>query len=86
MKNDIRSSIESGAHLMSTEPTIEQRLVALEAAVKQIQERLDPPPSAEKWWEKIPPVEDIEAFRETMEYGRAYRYADRPPDEPGEQS
>lgn len=71
---------------MSTEPTIEQRLAALEAAVKEIQERLGSPPSAQRWWEKIPPVEDIEAFEEAMEYGRAYRYADRPPDEPGEQS
>jgi hypothetical protein len=66
---------------MATEPTIEQRLAALEAAVKEIQERLSPPPSAEKWWEKIPPVEDIEAFEEAMEYGRAYR----PPDDPSEQ-
>lgn len=71
---------------MSTEPTIDQRLAALEAAVKQIQEQLGLPPSAEKWWEQIPPVEDIEAFEEAMEYGRAYRYADRPPDEPSEQS
>jgi hypothetical protein len=63
---------------MATEPTIEQRLAALEAAVKEIQDRLGPPPSAEKWWEKIPPVEDIEAFEEAMEDGRAYRYADRP--------
>jgi hypothetical protein len=71
---------------MSTEPTIEQRLAALEAAVKEIQDRLGPPPSAERWWEKIPPVEDIEAFQKALEYGRAYRYADRPPDEPGEQA
>jgi hypothetical protein len=71
---------------MSAALTIEQRLAALAAAVKEIQDRLGPPPSAEKWWEKIPPVTDIEAFNEAMEYGRAYRYADRPPDEPGEQS
>lgn len=71
---------------MSTEPTIEQRLAALEAAVKEIQGRLGLAPSTEKWWEKIPPVEDIEAFEEAMEYGRAYRNADRPPDEPSEQS
>jgi hypothetical protein len=71
---------------MPTEPTIEQRLAALEAAVKEIQERLGRPAAAERWWEKIQPVEDIEAFEEAMEYGRAYRYADRPPDEPGEQA
>jgi hypothetical protein len=71
---------------MSTEPTIEQRLAALETAVREIQNRLGLASSPEKWWEKIPPVEDIEAFEEAMEYGRAYRYADRPPDEPSEQS
>ena len=70
---------------MSTDLTIEQRLAALEAAVKEIQERLAPPPSAEKWWEKIPPIADREAFREALEYGRAFRYADRPPDEPDKQ-
>ncbi len=71
---------------MSIEPNIEQRLAALEAAVKEIQDRLAPQPTAEKWWEKIPPVEDIEAFEEAMGYGRAYRYADRPQDETSEQS
>jgi hypothetical protein len=70
---------------MSTESTIEQRLAALEAAVKEILDRLGPPPAAERWWEKFGPVSDLEAFREAMEYGRAYRNADRPPDEPGEQ-
>lgn len=71
---------------MSTESAIEQRLAALEAAVKEIQQRLGLPPSAEKWWEKIPPVEDIKTFEEAMEHGRAYRYADRPLDEASEQS
>lgn len=72
---------------MSTEPTIEQRLAALEAAVKEIQDRLGQPPSAERWWEKIPPITDDlrEAFHQMVEYGRAYRNADRLPDEPGEQ-
>jgi hypothetical protein len=70
---------------MPAEKTIEERLAALEATVKEIQDRLGSPPSAERWWEKIEPVTDIEAFRQMLEYGRAYRNADRPPDEPGEQ-
>jgi hypothetical protein len=72
---------------MSTEPTIEQRLAALEEAVKEIQERLGPPPSAERWWEKLPPIEDdlLEAFHQMVEYGRAFRNAEPLPDEPGEQ-
>jgi hypothetical protein len=52
--------------LIPNEPTIEQRLAALEAAVKEIQDRLDPPSSAEKRWEKVPPVEDIEAFHQML--------------------
>ena len=73
---------------MSAEPTIEQRLAALEAAVKELQSRLPPPPvAAPNWLDKvIGSVSDSEAFEQALEYGRAYRYADRPPDEPGEPS
>jgi len=71
---------------MSAEPTIEQRLAALEAAVKELQSRLPVPTPDPKWWEKTGPITDVEAFDEAMEYGRAFRYADRPPDEPGELS
>lgn len=73
---------------MSTQPTIEERLTTLENAVKEIQERLGPPPSAERWWEKIPPIEDDlrEAFHKMVEYGRAFRNADHPLDDLGEQS
>jgi hypothetical protein len=85
MEDDILRTVEARGHFMSTEPIVEQRLAALEAAVKEIQDRLGSPPSTEKWWEKIPPVEDIESFRQMLEYGRAYRHADRPRDEPGEQ-
>lgn len=69
---------------MAEEKSIEQRLTALEESVRELQSRLPPPD--QKWWEKIPPITDREAFEQVLEYGRAFRYADRPPDEPGEQS
>jgi hypothetical protein len=65
---------------MAEKKSIEQRLAALEEAVRELQSRLPPVP-AEKWWEKIPPVSNLEAFEKAMEYGREYRYADRPSDE-----
>ncbi|HWG43964.1 MAG TPA: hypothetical protein VN688_14395 [Gemmataceae bacterium] len=67
---------------MSTEPTIEQRLAALEAAVKEIQNRLGPPPPAPNWLDKvIGSMKDEPAFLEMLEYGRAYRQADYPPED-----
>ena len=70
---------------MAEEQTIEQRIAALEAAVRELQSRLPPPIPALNWWEKLGPITDREAFEQVLEYGRAFRYADRPPDEPGEQ-
>lgn len=72
---------------MSEQPTIEQRLAALEAAIRDLQQAVlvqsrTPDP---EWWKNIGPISDREAFEEAMEYGRAYRNADRPPDEPGEE-
>lgn len=66
---------------MAEEKSIEQRLAALEEAVREIQSRLPPPAPAEKWWESIPRVSNLEVFDKAMEYGREYRYANRPPDE-----
>jgi hypothetical protein len=74
---------------MPTEATIEQRLAALEAAVRELQALVAPPARtpAPNWLEKvIGSISDHEAFQEALEYGRAYRHADRPADEPGEQS
>ena len=72
---------------MSTESTIEQRLAALEDAVKEIQHRMTVQTPAPTWLDKIiGSISDKEAFEQALEYGRAYRYADRPPDEPGEPS
>lgn len=63
---------------MAEEKSIEQRLAALEEAVRVLQSRLPPPASAEKWWEKMPRISNLEAFEEAMKYGREYRYADPP--------
>jgi len=67
---------------MSAQPTIEQRLTALEQAVAQIQRHLGILPAGESWLDRIGgSCKDEEAFLEAMEYGRAYRQADRPPDD-----
>jgi hypothetical protein len=71
---------------MPEDKTIEARVAALEAAVRELQSRVAVAPAAQNWWELIPPVTDLEAFEEGMAYGRAFRHADRPPDEPGDQS
>jgi hypothetical protein len=64
---------------MSTEPTIEQRLTALERAVADLQQQLTAHPSAENWLERIiGSFKDEPAFDEVLEYGRAFRAAERP--------
>lgn len=69
---------------MSTESTIEQRLAALEAAVKEIQNRLPVQTPAPNWLEKvIGSMKDEPAFLEVLEYGRAFRQADRPNEDVG---
>jgi hypothetical protein len=66
---------------------LEQRVAALERAVANIQAWLAAAPAAGNWLEKITgTITDQEAFREMLELGRAFREADRPPDEPGEPS
>lgn len=71
---------------MSDLPNLERRLEALERAVAEIQRWLADAPAPGNWIEKISgSIPDVEAFREAMEYARAWRHADRPPDEPDEQ-
>ena len=63
---------------------LEQRLEALERAVAEIQLRLAGTPAPGNWIEKISgSIPDHEALSEAMELARAWRHADRPPDEPG---
>lgn len=65
---------------MLNETTIEQRLVTLEQAVADLQSKS--PITSENWLEKfIGSISDEAAFLEALEYGRAFRQADRPLDE-----
>jgi hypothetical protein len=62
---------------MSTEPTVEQRLAALERAVTDLQHQLAAQPPAGNWLERIVgSFKDKPAFDEVLEYGRAFREAD----------
>ena len=67
----------------ATEPTIEQRLLALEAAVAEL--RRQPPPgpaSALGWFERVSGImKDQPGFQEMVAYGRAFREAEGPPGE-----
>lgn len=70
---------------MLTEAILEQRLAALERTVADLQQRVTTPSSG-NWLEKITgSISDESAFLEALEYGKVYRQADRPPDEPGDQ-
>lgn len=71
---------------MLDEAILEQRLAALECAVADLQRQLAGAPVPSNWLEKITgSISDEPAFLEALEFGRALRHADRPPDEPGEQ-
>jgi hypothetical protein len=71
---------------MLDEVVLEQRLATLERAVADLQRRLAAAPPSHHWLEKVTgSISDEPAFLEALEYGRALRHADRPPDEPGEE-
>lgn len=71
-----------GKKAMLDETTLEQRLVTLEAAVSDLQHKLEEKPASTNWLEKIiGSVADEAAFREALEYGRAFRQADKPNDD-----
>jgi hypothetical protein len=67
---------------MSTEPTVEQRLTALEQAVADLQRQLAAQSPGRNWLERvIGSFKDEPAFEEVLEYGRAFRAADLPPED-----
>lgn len=67
------------------EEIIEQRLTAVEKAVGELQRQLANLPSGPHWLEQITgSFKDEPAFEEVLEFGRALRSADRPPDDAGE--
>ncbi len=71
---------------MLNETTFEQRLVTLEAAVSDLQHKLEEKPNSKNWLEKlIGSVSDEAAFHEALEYGRAFRHADKRDDENDQQ-
>lgn len=72
---------------MLDEAVLEQRLALLERAVAELQNRLAVAITPGNWLEKVTgTVSDEAAFREALEYGRVFRHADRPQDEPGGKS
>ncbi len=71
---------------MLDETKLEQRLAALERAVTDLQSKLAASQAPGNWLEKvIGSISDEAAFLEALEYGRAFRKADAPADEPLEQ-
>jgi len=72
---------------MAIDMQIEQRLTAVEDAVRELQRRLTILPPAANWLERITgSFKDEPEFEKVLEYGRAIREADRPSDDAGEQA
>jgi predicted transcriptional regulator len=67
---------------MLDETTLEQRLVTLERAVAELQNKSQSKSTSENWLEKLSgSISDEAAFLAALEYGRAFRQVDRPVDE-----
>ena len=72
---------------MTTDTRIEQRLMAVEHAVSELQRRLTTVPAGANWLDQITgSFKDEPAFEEVLEFGRAIRSADRPSEEAGEEA
>jgi hypothetical protein len=71
--------------MLSTHELLEQRLMAVEAAVSEIQRRLATLPPAPDWLEQIiGSCKDEPAFEEVIALGRALRMAEPFPEDLGE--
>ena len=69
---------------MPSEEAIEQRLAAVERAVADLQRQVASSVPAPNWLERFTGAfKDEPAFAEVVEYGRAIRAADRPPEDAG---
>lgn len=65
---------------MPNDELIEQRLVAVERAVADLQRQMASLTPVPNWLERFTGAfKDEPAFAEVVEYGRAVRVADRPP-------
>jgi hypothetical protein len=64
------------------EITLERRLLTLEQAVFDLQQKIEIKPTPENWLQKlVGSISDEAAFMEALEYGRTFRQADKPVDE-----
>lgn len=64
---------------MLDETTLERRLVTLEQAISDLQQKLDSKPTPENWLQKlVGSISDEAAFLEASDYGRNFRQADKP--------
>jgi len=71
--------------MVSTQERIEERLAAVETAVREIQRRLATLPPAPDWLEQIiGSCKDEPAFEEVIALGRALRMAEPFPEDLGE--
>jgi hypothetical protein len=69
---------------MLDEAILEKRLVTIEQAVAELQLTVERK-SSENWLENLMgSISDEESFLEALEYGRAFRQADKPTDEADE--
>ena len=69
---------------MDANRTLEERLAGVEADVRDLRRRLEARPPTDNWLDRvIGSFEDEPAFEEVLEYGRAIRADDRPPEDAG---
>jgi hypothetical protein len=67
---------------MPGEATLEVRLAAVEQAVRDLQRLVATRTPSPNWLERLTgSMKDEPAFEEVLEYGRAIRQADRPPED-----
>jgi len=82
----IKSPIDRfrGEETVLTDVSLEQRVAVLESTVKELQRQLASRTPAANWLDQITgSFKDEPAFAEVLEYGRAIRQADRPPEDDG---
>jgi hypothetical protein len=76
--------IQTEEQTMITDIVVETRLTALEHAVAEIRKQISDVRHSNDWLGKVTgSISDEKAFLEALEYGRAYRNADRPADDNG---
>ncbi len=67
---------------MPAEATLEERLAAVEQSVRELQRLMAARTPSPNWLERLTgSMKDEPAFAEVLEYGRAIRHADRPPED-----